>query len=279
MDIKELLDKLHSLKLPDGEYAVFGSAVMAVRGMREAPNIDVIVTNKLWKDLLTIHTPDEEGFVRIGQVKISNWWFAPTKKPLSQLISEAEIIEDTPFVRLQEVLDYKVGLNRDKDKQDVKLIREFTDNPGGLGIETYQRVIGLFRSKVDRVLGDEVLALVLFGSVCRHQAKPDSDLDIFVFYDGDRNEINKKLTQIIIEMRKEPEYKDLAKQEIFPEFYPFLISKQKADNLLWVFLDATDHGIVLKDTVNFAANLIEKVKQSGARRAVLPNGKWVWTNL
>lgn len=80
MEIEKLMDQLRKLALPLGDYAVFGSAVLAFLGLREAPNIDVIVKDILWGKLLEKYQPDDEGFIRIGQVKISNWWFAPTKK-------------------------------------------------------------------------------------------------------------------------------------------------------------------------------------------------------
>ncbi len=72
-----------------------------------------------------IYIPDEEGFIHIGQIKISNWWFAPTRKDIPTMIKEAEIIDGIPFVRLEEVRDYKAFLNRDKDKNDVRLIDQF----------------------------------------------------------------------------------------------------------------------------------------------------------
>ncbi len=129
MKIEELITILKKQNFPKNEYAVFGSAVLAIRGIREAPNIDVIVTNKLWTQLLEkSYAPDEEGFIRISQIKLSNWWFAPTRKDIPTLIKEAEIINGIPFVKLAEVRDYKSLLKRDKDKMDVKLIDKFLQN-------------------------------------------------------------------------------------------------------------------------------------------------------
>jgi hypothetical protein len=125
MDIKVLIANLKKESLPIGEYAVFGSAILAVKGLREAPNIDVIVTDKLWEELKDNQEPDEEGFIRRNSIKFSNWWFAPTRKNIPTMIKEAETIEGIPFVKIEEVLDYKKFLNRYKDKKDVELIREF----------------------------------------------------------------------------------------------------------------------------------------------------------
>lgn len=125
MQIAQLLQQVKDLNLPQNEYAIFGSATLAIRNLRESPNIDLIVTNQLWTKLLETYTPDDEGFIRTKQVKISNWWFAPTKKSITTMINEAEIIEGLPFVKLDDVLSYKQNLNRDKDIIDVKLIKNF----------------------------------------------------------------------------------------------------------------------------------------------------------
>ncbi len=208
MKIDYLIDSLKKQNFPKGEYAVFGSAVMAVRGIREAPNIDVIVTNKLWGDLLDQkHKPDDEGFIRISQIKISNWWFAPTRKDIPTMIKEAETIRGVPFVRLEEVRDYKTFVNRDKDKNDVKLIDQFLgstreNEPTGLGVDTYEKLLDIFKIEIDKRLKNKVLSMVVFGSVSRGEAKGSSDIDIFIFFDDSkikRAALNEILISIILE--------------------------------------------------------------------------------
>uniref|UniRef100_A0A831YTD0 Polymerase nucleotidyl transferase domain-containing protein n=1 Tax=candidate division WWE3 bacterium TaxID=2053526 RepID=A0A831YTD0_UNCKA len=290
MEISNLISELRRLNLPIGKYAVFGSAVMAVRGIRESPNIDVIVTNDLWHKLVEAHTPDEEGFIRIGNVKISNWWFVPTRKSLPAMIHEAEIIRGIPFVRIEEVKSYKSLLTGYKDRNDVKLIDQYLsdvskngEGPRGLGVRTYEKFLKIFVDKVNTQLGEGVLSLILFGSSCLGKANGNSDLDVFVFYDDkkiNRNEVSYTLVKLILELRSHPEYQKLAKKKIYPEVYPFLISKSKAQDTLWVLLDATDHGIILKDTHGFGKGVLEKIRQKvsrlGGSRVQLGNGKWCW---
>ncbi|MBI2590599.1 MAG: nucleotidyltransferase domain-containing protein [Candidatus Blackburnbacteria bacterium] len=289
MKIEALIESLKKQNLPEGEYAVFGSAVMAVRGFREAPNIDIIVTDKLWNELSDRgHKPDEEGFIRISQIKISNWWFAPTRKNIPTMIKEAEIIKDVPFVRLEEVRHYKTFINREKDKNDVKLINQFlssteADEPTALGINTYKKLLDIFKTEVDKRLGSQILSLVVFGSVSRGEAKGSSDIDMFVFFDDSkikRTELNEILISIILYLRETEEYRKLTDNKIYPEIYPFLISKSKASDYLWVFFDATEQGIIFKDTGNFVKKLIGEIKNKignlGGRRVKLPNGKTCW---
>lgn len=293
MGIKRLIEYLKKQDFPIGEYAVFGSAVLAVRGIREAPNIDVIVTDKLWEDLISKnYEPDEEGFIRIGPIKISNWWFAPTRKDIPTMIKESQIIEGVPFVKIEDVLFYKKGLNREKDICDVKLIEKWLEENGDmvninghvlLGVNDYQEILSLFVEKVKKEFKKAILSLILFGSVARGKANNDSDLDIFVFFDDKmikREEVGKKLALIIYKLRKTKQYRIFKQKGISPEVYPFLISKSRSRDVLWVFLDALKEGIILYDLNDFGRDLINETKskifKSGGRRVELPNGKWCW---
>ena len=47
----DLFQKVKKLQLPQGEYALFGSAPLGIRGLKECSDIDIIVTQKLWKEL------------------------------------------------------------------------------------------------------------------------------------------------------------------------------------------------------------------------------------
>lgn len=42
------LDELRSLNLPEGKFAIFGSGPIAVRGIRESEDLDIIVKQDLW---------------------------------------------------------------------------------------------------------------------------------------------------------------------------------------------------------------------------------------
>ena len=53
----EKLEELKCLNLPSGEYAIIGSGPMAIRGLREANDIDVVVKKTLWLELLKRFVP------------------------------------------------------------------------------------------------------------------------------------------------------------------------------------------------------------------------------
>jgi len=290
MKTSDLIEQVKEMNLTRGEFAIFGSAVMAIRGMREVPNIDLIVTDKLWSDLLERgYVPDHEGFIRKNMVKISNWWFAVTRSSIPKMIENAETIKDLPFVKLDDVRYYKSKLNREKDFADVKLIDRYletnSDNERqkGLGIEIYKGITDLFVDRVKTSLGDGVLSMVIFGSVSRGQAKGDSDIDIFIYFDdklSNRYQIEKKVNEIIIELRGNKEYFELEDQNIIPEIYPFYIAKSNSDNLPWVCLDSCLEGKIIFDSDNFGKtlmmNFLKKIDDQGGRKVNLPQGGWCW---
>ena len=50
MGNKELFQKVKDFRLPIGEYALFGSAPLGIRRLKECLDIDVIVTEDLWNE-------------------------------------------------------------------------------------------------------------------------------------------------------------------------------------------------------------------------------------
>ncbi|OGD83851.1 hypothetical protein A2572_02690 [Candidatus Collierbacteria bacterium RIFOXYD1_FULL_40_9] len=270
MNIKALLDQVKNLKLPSGEYAIFGSATLAIRNLREAPNIDLIVTNKLWQNLLASNIPDEEGFIRIGHVKISNWWFAPTKYSIDKMIAMTELIDELPFVPLNLVADYKKKLNRQKDIDDIVLIGNYLKHQTPDRNNDKEIAIN-FCDQVNKKLDDKILSIILFGSVARDQTTPESDIDIFLVYNDKQithKQLTKQITKILVETNTQP-----------PAIYPFLVPSSLPLHELPVFYDASIEGLILKDNQNIASASVQKIINSNTKRISLPSGKWVWINL
>ena len=113
--------------MPLGQYAIFGSGSMAIRGIREAQDIDVMVLRKLWDRLVAEnplalrHDPEHLLF---GNVEVFREWRLMTGL-VPTMIAEADIIDGLPFVKLKYTIEWKQLLNRDKDRRDVELIRAY----------------------------------------------------------------------------------------------------------------------------------------------------------
>lgn len=123
--------KVRTLRLPAGEYVVFGSGPMEAHGLRPSGDIDIFVTEKLYAVLKRQgweeRAWDAGGhFLEREEFEVVKTWHYDTYDPsIEELMGRAEIIQGIPFAPLSDVLSYKHILNRPKDQADIKLIEQY----------------------------------------------------------------------------------------------------------------------------------------------------------
>lgn len=126
----ELFALLRSLELPAGDYAVFGSGPMIVRGMVEATNdLDIITRGAAWQRVLEIgtltHFEDGHPCVDLFDGKITfgiTWKYG--EFDLDELIDTAEVIDGLPFVQMEHVSTYKRAAGRPKDLEHLAILEQ-----------------------------------------------------------------------------------------------------------------------------------------------------------
>ena len=64
------LQELDKLELSKDTYAITGSGPLAIRGLRLADDIDILVKNIIWEELKKKYTPYDEKHIRIGNIEI-----------------------------------------------------------------------------------------------------------------------------------------------------------------------------------------------------------------
>jgi predicted nucleotidyltransferase len=128
---KYLLNKVKGLNLPLGEYALFGSAPLFVRGLREAMrDVDIVVTKKLWEEMQSapgwkMETANSgDPVLRCEELELFRDW-APGEWDIDELIKTADVIDGLPFVSLANVLQWKKMFGREKDLADVKEVEKY----------------------------------------------------------------------------------------------------------------------------------------------------------
>lgn len=126
-----LFDELKKLSLPEGEWAVFGSGPMWVRGIRESSDIDVIARGAAWDWARAngkIGVKEGSGLDYVsfcdGDIEVYRAWY-PGEWDIDALIDTAEMIDGIPFVRLEHVVAWKKVMGREKDAKDLALIEEY----------------------------------------------------------------------------------------------------------------------------------------------------------
>ena len=128
-----ITERIKKLRLPLGQYVIVGSGILEALGIRSANDVDIAVTPELFKKLQTSGVWEEEeryGKLFLKQEGIDiipqlSWSDYPTTT--AEAITSALVIEDIPFMNLEELKRFKSALGREKDRVDIALI------------ETYQR--------------------------------------------------------------------------------------------------------------------------------------------
>ena len=120
------------LKLAPKSYVVVGSGLLAALKLREAGDLDIIVSLEAFerfdKDPAWQRKYFEDGkfILTQGDCEIMLDWDSPDGSPnLQDLKQDACLIDDIPFVAPARLLAWKVRHGRPKDLGDIQLLREY----------------------------------------------------------------------------------------------------------------------------------------------------------
>lgn len=131
-DDEALLDTVRQLCLPVGEYAIFGSGPLWVRGIIDACNdIDVICRAAAWSkvqelgELKYLPGYDVEIVSMLeGKITFGTSWGIGDAN-VDELVRSAQTIAGLPFVRLEAVENYKRIRNSEKDRQHLAALADW----------------------------------------------------------------------------------------------------------------------------------------------------------
>jgi hypothetical protein len=128
----KFLNLIDKYKLPKNKTLIFGSAVLALHGIRENKDLDVMVTEDIFKKLAYnglfiegvastskekyYHTKNEklEVYSSLGRIRTS----------VDKLIDKADKIDGYLFLSLEDIKKWKKAMGREKDLEDLKLLGE-----------------------------------------------------------------------------------------------------------------------------------------------------------
>ncbi len=131
----DVVSKINQLQLPLGQYIVMGGATLAVRGIRETKDLDILVTPALFEELKA-HFPLDPVYeakwhrqrLKAGEVEFyPDFYYEKIDLffDVADLINDAEMIEGIPFQKLEHLMNAKLDTAREKDLQDVALIQNY----------------------------------------------------------------------------------------------------------------------------------------------------------
>lgn len=133
-----IFEKVKSLNLPLGKYAVFGSGPLMAHGLRESRDIDILTIPEVYESLKSQggweekQWPSGDRYLAKEEFEIVIEWTYKNQESgefydsdIKNLIDEADIINGIPFVKLEEVLAWKKVRGKEKDLRDIQLIEEY----------------------------------------------------------------------------------------------------------------------------------------------------------
>ena len=126
------LETLKRLELPAGDYAVFGSGPLFVRGIIDSvSDVDIICRGDAWdrvKEVGELHYLEKYDVEVVelegGRISFGTIW-GIGNFDIDELIDSAEFIDGLPFVRLKYVAEYKRIANREKDVEHLLALAEW----------------------------------------------------------------------------------------------------------------------------------------------------------
>ena len=129
--MQDLFDLLRELALPPADYAVFGSGPLAIRNIISAPNdLDVICRGAAWEKVLAIGAWDYDEqygdsliILHGGKLSFGTRW-AIGDFDTDELIDNSELIDELPFVQLENVVKYKLVRASPRDLQHLEALEE-----------------------------------------------------------------------------------------------------------------------------------------------------------
>ena len=130
-----IIDEVKKLQLPLGQYSVVGEGALSVRGIRDYQDIDLIVAEPLYEKLKNEGWKEREkspGFAHLykanAEIAKSFLHIKGCNLRTDDVIRNSEIIEGVPFMALNDLIELKKTLGRDKDENDIQLIMNYMKN-------------------------------------------------------------------------------------------------------------------------------------------------------
>ncbi len=148
--------------------------------------------------------------------------------------------------------------------------------------EEYRDLLGDFVDLLRQRFGDDLVSVVLYGSVATGTARPTSDVDVCVVIrnlPSSLRERTKLITPLLPALRNRPGYRTLESRGYFPEVMPIFYTPEEVGKTRPIFLDMVEDSEILLDDGTFStklAGLRERLAALGSQRITLEDGTRYW---
>ncbi len=149
-----------------------------------------------------------------------------------------------------------------------------------LGYEDHKEILTKFKQLLLERFGDNLVSLVLYGSVARGAAKTESDIDLLIIL-KDAPEVYYKRLEPVIDIELKLRDETFETTGAAPTFSSIVLSKEEAMENRNIFLDMIDASVILYDKNNFFKNRLKELKnrllELGSKKIMLEDKTWYWS--
>ncbi len=131
----DIFKEIAKLNFPPDQYIIVGSGIMAAKGIREANDLDIIVTPEFFEKCKAegweILPWTKEGilgkeWLKKGEVELyMQLSLKSGGVSAKELLKNAEIINGVPFITLEEHMKCKAEFGRPQDLADIEIIKNY----------------------------------------------------------------------------------------------------------------------------------------------------------
>ena len=154
----------------------------------------------------------------------------------------------------------------------------------GETLRTYRQIAEDFGRLLERELGEQLISVVLYGSVGRGDAQLGSDIDMLLVVDApspdERKAVRERVGDLVFEFENSGLMEELFQQGRLVDLEYRLYTKEEAQRTHIFYLDLTQDAILLLDRDGFFAAKLEQVRRRmeelGTRRVYFEDGCWYW---
>ena len=133
------VERIKELALPPHEYVVIGSGILDALGIRKARDIDIVASKKLFKELSSnrkvwkkkwffLGFMERKAIQKDGVEIYSRFKYRNYKYDFQAIADRVIVVDEIPFMNLDDLIELKKHLGRPKDLKDIKLIEEYKKN-------------------------------------------------------------------------------------------------------------------------------------------------------